>query len=153
MKRLIATVLIITILAPAALFAQPLPAPPPSTLTPAAGGLRPGVLVPLAEGTRSNADSYNQGVMAAEDQHSAVGWGFGGFFAGALFSWLGTGVTVLIANGSRATPRYVPEDVDAMNYRNGYNDEARRKNIRSAAIPGVIMSTLWTILVISAASQ
>ncbi len=99
MKQLIATILIITILAPAALFAQPLPAPALPT-----GGLRPGV-------------------------------------------------TVLIANGSRPTPRYVPEEVDAMNYRNGYSDEARRKNMRSAAIPGVIMSTLWTLLVLSAASQ
>jgi len=148
MKRLIAAVLIITILAPAALFAQPVPAP-----ATAADGLRPGVLVPLAEGERSNADSYNEGVMAAEDQHSAVGWGFGGFFAGALFSWLGTGVTVLIANGSRPTPRYVPEEVDAMNYRNGYSDEGRRRNVRSAAIPGVIMSTLWTVLVLSVAAQ
>ncbi|MFP4152647.1 MAG: hypothetical protein ACLFSV_07350 [Alkalispirochaeta sp.] len=148
MKRSIAAVLIITILTPAALFAQPLPAGPA-----ASDGLRPGVLVPLAEGELSNTDSYNEGVMAAEDQHTALGWGFGGFFAGTFLSWLGTGVTVLIANGSRPTPRYIPEEVDAMNYRNGYADEARRRNVRSAAIPGVIMSTLWTVLVLSAAAQ
>jgi hypothetical protein len=60
-------------------------------------------------------------------------------------------VTVLIASGSRPTPQYVPEDVDTYSYRSGYTDEARRKNLRSAAVPGVIMSTLWTILVLSAA--
>jgi len=49
------------------------------------------------------------------------------------------------------TPRYLPEDVDAYAYRSGYTDEARRKNLRSAAIPGVIASTIWTILVLSAA--
>lgn len=129
MKRLIASVLIISLLAPAVLVAQE-----------SRGGE-----------TRSNADSYNHGVMAAEDQHSAVGWGVGGFVAGGIFSWLGTGVTVLIATGSRPTPRYVPDDVDAYSFRSGYSDEARRKNLRSAAIPGVIMSTLWTILVLSAA--
>jgi opacity protein-like surface antigen len=129
MKRLIATVLIIALLAPAALVAQE-------------SG---------RDETRSNADSYNYGVMAAEDQHTAIGWGVGGFVAGGLFSWLGTGVTVLIASGSRPTPQYVPEDVDTYSYRSGYTDEARRKNLRSAAVPGVIMSTLWTILVLSAA--
>ncbi|MDA3948181.1 MAG: hypothetical protein PF508_03055 [Spirochaeta sp.] len=154
MKRLIATVLIISLLAPAALFAQPLPAPAgESGQFGFTGGVRRDALVPFAEDTRSSADSYNQGVMAAEDSHSAVGWGFGGFFAGGLFSWLGTGVTVLIANGSSPTPRYIPDDVNEMSYRNGYRDEAQRKNRRAAAIPGVIMSTLWTILVISAASQ
>lgn len=65
--------------------------------------------------------------------------------------WLGTGVTVLIANGSRPTPSYMPEDVDPMSYRRGYREEARRRNRRSAAIPGIIMSTLWTIAVINAA--
>ena len=154
MKQAIATVLIITLLAPAALFAQPIPALGGETASfPSGGSVRRDALVPFADETRSNADSYNQGVMAAEDQHSAVGWGFGGFFAGGLFSWLGTGVTVLIANGSSPSPRYMPEDVDQVSYRNGYRDEAKRKNRRAAAIPGVIMSTLWTILVISAASQ
>jgi hypothetical protein len=129
MKRLIATVLIIALLAPAALVAQE-------------SG---------RDETRSNADSYNLGLMAAEDQHTAIGWGVGGFVAGGLFSWLGAGVTVLIATGSRPTPRYLPEDVDAYAYRSGYTDEARRKNLRSAAIPGVIASTIWTILVLSAA--
>ena len=70
----------------------------------------------------------------------------------ALFAQ-GTGITVLIAHGSSPSPRYVPEDVEPMSYRSGYREEARRRNRRSAAIPGVIMSTLWTIVVLSAAAQ
>ena len=127
MKRTIALVLIVALLLPAALFAQ--------------------------DGGVSRAESYNRGVMAAEDEHSSIGWGVGGFIGGGLFSWLGTGVTVLIAHGSSPSPRYVPEDVDTMSYRSGYREEARRRNRRSAAIPGVIMSTLWTILVLNAAAQ
>ncbi|MDA3951951.1 MAG: hypothetical protein PF508_22270 [Spirochaeta sp.] len=153
MKQLIAIVLIGTLIGPGALIAQTQLTTGDYAATVTASSIVPGTLVPLADGTRNNADSYNQGVMAAEDQHSAVGWGFGGFFAGGILSWLGTGVTVLIANGSSASPRYMPEDVDAVSYRNGYRDEAQRKNRRAAAIPGVIMSTLWTILVLSAASQ
>jgi|GEM_PF-2774388 len=147
MKTLIATVLIITILAPAALFAQPVPVPVPSS------SVNRNALVPYADGSQSSGDSYNEGVMDAEDQHSAFGWGVGGFFAGGLFSWLGTGIVVLVASGSRPTPRYVPDAMDTMSYRNGYTDEARRQNVRSAAIPGVIMSALWTFLVVSASSQ
>mgnify|MGYP006270255345 CR=1 FL=1 len=132
MKRTIAAFLIITLLAPSIVLAQ-------SADSGTTGE------------ARSNADSYNQGVMDAEDRHTAAGWGVGGFVAGGLFSWLGTGVTVLIANGSRPSPQYVPEDVEPMSYRTGYREEAVRKNRRSAAIPGIVMSTLWTVLVISAA--
>lgn len=134
MKQTIATVLILALLIPAPLFAQ---------ATDSAQD----------EERRSSAESFNQGIMDAENRHSAVGWGIGGFFAGGLFSWLGTGAAVLIANGSRPNPRYVPEDVEPMSYRMGYREEAVRKNRRSAAIPGVIMSTLWTVLVLSAAAQ
>ncbi|MEX2442621.1 MAG: hypothetical protein WD492_03375 [Alkalispirochaeta sp.] len=136
MNRTIALVLIVVLLAPAGIFAQ------------AADSAGDGQQDTTQ---RSNSQSYNQGVMDAEDNHSAIGWGVGGFVAGGLFSWLGTGVTVLIANGSRPTPQYVPDDVEPVSYRSGYRDEASRKNRRSAAIPGVIMSTLWTVLVLSAA--
>ena len=37
--------------------------------------------------------------MAAEVEHSALGWGVGGFIGGSLFSWLGTEITALIAHG------------------------------------------------------
>jgi hypothetical protein len=127
MKRIIALALIISMSLPVALFAQ--------------------------DGGVSRADSYNRGVMAAEDEHTTLGWGVGGFVSGGLFSWLGTGITVLIAHGSSPSPRYVPEDVEPMSYRSGYREEARRRNRRSAAIPGVVMSTLWTILVLNAATQ
>jgi hypothetical protein len=150
MKQIISLILIGMLLSPVALVAQTGVTPAVDTSISTAAGT---FLVPYADGTRSNSQSYNEGVMAAEDQHSTFGWGVGGFFAGGLFSWLGTGVAVLIANGSRPTPRYIPEDVEAMNYRNGYGDEARRKNLRSTAIPGVIMSTIWTVLVINAAVQ
>jgi hypothetical protein len=102
--------------------------------------------------TKSNAESYNEGIIAAEREHTTLGWGVGSFFAGGIFSWLGTGVTVLIASGSRPTPSYIPEDVEPMSYRSGYTEEARRRNLRSSAIPGVIMSTIWTVLVLSAMS-
>ncbi|TVR94629.1 MAG: hypothetical protein EA428_00210 [Spirochaetaceae bacterium] len=98
-------------------------------------------------------ESYNQGVNTAAYQHSSTGWGIGGFTGGLLFSWLGTGGAVLLAATSTPTPGYTPEEVEPMSYRRGYQDEARRKNIRSAAIPGVVMSTLWTLLVIAAASS
>lgn len=127
-QRLIALILILVLAAPGALFAQA-----------------------AEQEERSAAASFNQGVFDAEDDHSALGWGVGGFFAGGLFSWLGTGVVVLIANGSNPSPDYMPEDVEPISYRRGYRDEARRKNRRAAAIPGVIMSTLWTIAVLSAA--
>jgi len=131
MKRTIAAMLIVTLVAPGLLLAQ------------TNGGEE-----------MSAAESYNLGVMTADDQHNAAGWGVGGFLAGGLFSWLGTGVTVLIASGSKPTPDYMPDDdVDAMSFRAGYQEEARKRNVRSAAIPGVIMSTLWTILVLNAASQ
>ena len=127
MKRTIALVLIVTMMLPMALLGQ--------------------------EQSASPAQSYNRGIMAAEEEHSAIGWGVGGFVTGTAFSWLGTGVTVLLANGSSPTPRYIPEDVEPISYRSGYREEARRRNRRSAAIPGVIMSTLWTILVLSTVGQ
>lgn len=102
---------------------------------------------------RSAAESYNLGANTAAYQHSATGWGVGGFAGGFLFSWLGTGGVVLLAASSTPTPGFTPEDVEPMSYRRGYQDEARRKNIRSAAIPGIVMSTLWTLLVIAAASS
>ena len=142
MKRTIAILLIGTLLSPAALIAQ---------TTVRLNGLP--ALVPLADGEMSNSESYNMGVLAAEEEHSAVGWGFGGFFAGGFFSWLGTGVTVLIAGGSHSSPQFLPDNVEPMSYRAGYRHGARRKNIRAAAIPGVVMSTLWTILVIGATSR
>jgi len=153
MKQIVSLILIGMLLSPVALIAQTGVAQTEATPAVDTSYFAGTALVPYADAVRSNSQSYNQGVMAAEDQHSAFGWGVGGFFAGGLFSWLGTGVAVLIANGSRPTPRYIPEDVEAMNYRNGYGDEARRKNLRSTAIPGVIMSTIWTVLVINAAAQ
>lgn len=96
----------------------------------------------------SPAASYNQGVLDAETQHSSFGWGFAGFLSGTLFSWLGTGVTVVVAAVSSPSPRFVPDDADHGSYREGYRDEAKRRNVRSAAIPGVIMSTLWTVLIL-----
>jgi hypothetical protein len=128
MKRLIATVLNVALLAPAAVVAQE------------RGDTE----------TRSNADSYNLGLVAAEDQHTAIA-GASGALSPAVSSRGSVGGHRPLATGSRPTPRYLPEDVDAYAYRSGYTDEARRKNLRSAAIPGVIASTIWTILVLSAA--
>ncbi len=149
MKRTIAFILIVVLLAPAGALAQATGTGADANGNQPVLQQKPTLLQDSAQ--RSNSQSYNQGVMDAEDNHNAIGWGVGGFVAGGLFSWLGTGVTVLIANGSRPTPQYMPEDVEPVSYRSGYRDEASRKNRRSAAIPGVIMSTLWTVLVISAA--
>lgn len=124
MKRMIAILVIVALSTPVTLFAQ--------------------------SESASTQESYNRGVLAADLEHSAAGWGVGGFLAGGLFSWLGTGVIVLIANGSNPSPRFVPETYEPMSYRSGYRDEGRRKNRRAAAIPGVIMSVLWTVVVLSA---
>jgi hypothetical protein len=100
----------------------------------------------------SSSESYNTGLMRAKLEHSSGGWVAAGLISGGLFSWLGTGITVLIASGSDPSPNYIPEEVKDSSYIMGYKKEAKRKNVRSAAIPGVIMSSLWTVLVISAAS-
>lgn len=136
MQRIIAIVLIATLCAPVVLLGQNAP-----NVVPTATQLRTGA-----------ADSYNRGVMDAEDNHSSLGWGVGGFLAGGLFSWLGTGIVVLVANGSTPSPRYMPDEVEPTSYRRGFRDEAVRRNRRSAAIPGIIMSTIWTIAVLNAAN-
>jgi len=106
-----------------------------------------------AEGTSlSSSESYNTGIMKAKQEHGTGGWIAAGLISGGLFSWLGTGVSVLIATGSSPSPDYIPEDVKDSSYMMGYQKEAKKKNIRSVAIPGVIMSTIWTALVISASS-
>lgn len=100
----------------------------------------------------SSSESYNTGIMQAKQEHGTGGWIAAGLISGGLFSWLGTGVSVLIATGSSPSPDYIPEDVKDNSYIMGYEKEAKKMNIRSAAIPGVIMSTIWTVLVISASS-
>ena len=100
----------------------------------------------------SSSESYTTGMMKAKQEHGTGGWIAAGLIGGGLFSWLGTGVTVLIATGSSPSPDYIPEDVKDGSYIMGYQKEAKKKNVRSAAIPGVIMSTIWTVLVISAAN-
>ncbi len=124
MKKTIAVLIIVALITPVTAFAQ--------------------------SETASAQESYNRGVLAADLEHSAVGWGVGGFLAGGIFSWLGTGAVVLIASGSNPSPRFVPEPYESTSYRVGYRDEGRRKNRRAAAIPGVIMSVLWTVVVLSA---
>jgi len=101
----------------------------------------------------SSSESYHQGMVQAKQEHGTGGWIAAGLISGGLFSWLGTGVTVLIATGSSPSPDYIPEDTKDSSFIMGYQKEAKKKNVRSAAIPGVIMSSIWTALVIAAASS
>lgn len=111
-------------------------------------------LTVYSEGTDhlNSTESFNAGSLDAETQHSSTGWMIGGLLGGGLFSWLGTGITVLIASGSSPAPSFVPENAEPASYLSGYQKNARKQNVRSAAISGVIMSTVWTVLVLSAAS-
>ena len=62
-------------------------------------------------------------------------------------------MSYLIAAGSSPSPEFVPEDVKARSYVSGYSKEAKQKNMSAVAIPGVIMSTIWTVAAISMASN
>ena len=101
----------------------------------------------------SSSESYGEGMVQANQEHGTDGWIAAGLISGGLFSWLGTGVSVLIASGSSPSPDYIPEDTKDSSFIMGYQKEAKKKNVRSTAIPGVIMSSIWTALVIAAASS
>jgi hypothetical protein len=112
-----------------------------------------GLFAEEQEETKSSAESYRIGQLDAEEDHGTGGWIALGVIGGGLFSWLGTGVSYLIASGSSPSPEYVPEDVKARSYSSGYSKKAKQKNMQAVAIPGVIMSTIWTVVAISAASS
>lgn len=102
---------------------------------------------------KSESESYLLGRQDAKDNHGTGGWIAAGAISGGLFSWLGTGITVAIAAGSNGSPDYIPEDVKTRSYLSGYSKESKKKNIRAVAIPGVIMSLIWTGLVLTAANS
>jgi hypothetical protein len=105
------------------------------------------------EEEKSSSESYRIGRLDAEQEHGTGGWIALGVVSGGLFSWLGTGVSYLIASGSSPSPDIVPEDVEARSYVSGYSKEAKQKNMSAVAIPGVIMSTIWTVAAFAMASN
>jgi hypothetical protein len=131
MKRVMIMVLVITLVCgPAGLFAEE--------------GM---------EEEKSSSESYRIGRLDAEQEHGTGGWVALGIVGGGLFSWLGTGVSYLIAAGSNPSPDYVPDEVEARSYVSGYSKKAKQKNMSAVAIPGIIMSTIWTVAAISMASN
>lgn len=110
--------------------------------TPSAGGA---TLLEL-----SQSESYEKGRSDAELQHTTAGWAVGGVISGAVFSLIGTGIIALIALASNPTPPFIPEDVDPSAYTRGYREVARKKNVRAAGIGGLILSSVWVLIALSA---
>ena len=83
-------------------------------------------------------ESKLRGEMAAKRLHAATCWGTLGFAGGLILGILGAEGVVATAALSNPDPRIMPDEneVDIACYLEGYRGEAKRINIRGAALCG-----------------
>jgi hypothetical protein len=95
-------------------------------------------------------ESQFKGQQDAQSAHDSSGWFIGGLGAGFLFSLLGTGVTALVANSSFPMPQMLPseKDFDIPCYANGYQMQARAKDVGSVWTGGLIGSGVGLVIVV-----
>lgn len=91
-------------------------------------------------------ESFDLGYSYGLQHHSSGGWGFGGFTSGFLLGIIGAGLHFAIASGSSPDTNYIPENVEPLAYRNGYEKAARKKNQRSSITGGLLGTAAVVVL-------
>lgn len=109
------------------------------------------------EGTDDYYEGYLLGEQTAEEGHTAIGWGLGGFAGGFLLGLIGGGTVVIISAVSDASPnpRIVMTIKDKstefkMGFKEGYRSLAKKKNITSSCI-GSGLGILTVVILFAAA--
>ncbi len=111
------------------------------------------------DGTDDYYGGYLLGEQTAEEGHTAIGWGLGGFAGGFLLGLIGGGSVVIISAVSDASPnaRAIMTIKDKstefkMGFKEGYRSIAKKKNITSSCI-GSGLGILTVVLLFAAASS
>ncbi|MCK5050133.1 MAG: hypothetical protein KAS53_00235 [Candidatus Cloacimonetes bacterium] len=91
-------------------------------------------------------ESFDLGYSYGLQHHPSGGWGFGGFTSGFLLGIIGAGLHFAIASGSSPETNYIPENVEPLAYRNGFEKAARKKNKKSSITGGLLGTATVVVL-------
>ena len=91
-------------------------------------------------------ESFNSGYSYGLQHHSSGGWGVGGFASGFLLGIIGAGLHYAIASGSSPDPHFIPENVEPLAYRTGYEKAGKKKNKKSSITGGLLGTATVVVL-------
>ena len=91
-----------------------------------------------------------KGENDASSNHSSTGWFVGGLASGVILGLIGTAIITGASAASNPKPNYleVPKDgeVDMSCYLNGYKSKAKKKNMVSALMGGVVGTVIFVAI-------
>ena len=79
----------------------------------------------------------------ANTRHGTAGWFLGGVGAGVGLTFIGTGIITGASALTNPQPRTVPSEMQEPCYREGYRSRAKRRNLVSSLLGGLVGTGAW----------